>query len=179
MPSPRRLLAAPPSGRTAHRPTREEAFDAFCTLLEFCAVHGAAPGTYDQRPGHLPPDAKSPDAFKRWHTPEAARPSYLLGVRSDSRGSHPRRRRWWYQPDGKKVGRTVGPLAPGRGRVVRGCLRDIRPPAPVLRDASARAQVPSAFVRRMVGRAGLECVRMHTYRALADREALCSVVRRL
>jgi hypothetical protein len=76
MPSPRRLLAAPPSG--PHRPTREEAFDAFCTLLEFCAGNGAALRTYDQRPGHLPPDAKSPDAFKRWH--RAARRAGLAGV---------------------------------------------------------------------------------------------------
>jgi hypothetical protein len=78
VPSPRLHLAAPPSGPTAHRPTREEAFDAFCTLLEFCAGHGAAPTTYDQRPGHLPPDAKSSDAFKRWH--RAARRAGVAGV---------------------------------------------------------------------------------------------------
>lgn len=62
----------------ANGPTREEAFDAFCTLLEFCAGRGTAPVTYDQRPGRLPPDAKSCDAFRRWH--RAARRAGLAGV---------------------------------------------------------------------------------------------------
>ena len=78
MPSPRLFLAAPSSTRAAQRPTREEALDAFRTLLEFCVGEGAAPTTYDQRPGHLPPDAKSQDAFKRWH--RAARHAGLAGV---------------------------------------------------------------------------------------------------
>jgi hypothetical protein len=53
---------SPPS----RRPTREEAFEAFCTLLAFVGG-GHAPATYDQRPGHLPPDAKSADSYKRRH----------------------------------------------------------------------------------------------------------------
>jgi hypothetical protein len=61
------------------RPTREAAFDAFCTLIEFCTNRGADRSTYDQRPGHLPPDAKSADAFKRWH--RDARREGLPGVR--------------------------------------------------------------------------------------------------
>jgi hypothetical protein len=48
-------------------PTREDAFEAFCTLLAFIGRSGAQDAVFDQRPGHLPPDAKSADAYKRWH----------------------------------------------------------------------------------------------------------------
>ena len=47
-------------------PTREEAFEAFCTLLAYASGQGA-PTVYDQRDGHRPADAKSADQFKRRH----------------------------------------------------------------------------------------------------------------
>ena len=47
------------------RPSREEAFDAFCLLVAYASGHSAAPQTYDQR--HLPPDVSSEDSYKRRH----------------------------------------------------------------------------------------------------------------
>jgi len=63
----RQVQATPPSNIIGTGPTAEEAFDAFVTLVAFCVDHRAAATVYDQRSGHLPLDAKSPDAYKRWH----------------------------------------------------------------------------------------------------------------
>jgi len=68
---------APPD-RTGFRPTLDEALAAFYTVVAFCAGNFAPPRTYDQRPGHLPADAKSSDAYKRWH--RSARREGLPGV---------------------------------------------------------------------------------------------------
>jgi len=59
-------------------PTAEDAFDAFVTLMAFCAADRTAATVYDQRSSHLPLDAKSPDAYKRWH--RAARSAGIPGV---------------------------------------------------------------------------------------------------
>lgn len=66
------------SDTTALRPTREQAFEAFCVLLAFSMNSGSAWTLYDQRSGHLPPDARSADQFRRWH--RAARRAGLPGV---------------------------------------------------------------------------------------------------
>jgi hypothetical protein len=60
-------------------PTAEEAFEAFRTLIAYCVDRrAAARALYDQRPGHLPPDATSADAYKRWH--RRARRAEIAGV---------------------------------------------------------------------------------------------------
>jgi hypothetical protein len=74
----RQLQATPPSNVIGRGPTAEDAFDAFVTLVAFCADQRAAATVYDQRSGHLPVDAKSPDAYKRWH--RAARSAGIPGV---------------------------------------------------------------------------------------------------
>ncbi len=74
----RQVQATPPSNIIGTGPTAEEAFDAFVTLVAFCVDHRAAAAVYDQRSGHLPLDAKSPDAYKRWH--RAARSAGIPGV---------------------------------------------------------------------------------------------------
>jgi hypothetical protein len=74
----RQVQATPPSNIIESGPTAEDAFDAFVTLVAFCADHRAAATVYDQRSGHLPLDAKSQDAYKRWH--RAARRAGIPGV---------------------------------------------------------------------------------------------------
>jgi hypothetical protein len=60
-------------------PTPEQAFEAFRTLMAFCIEQrGAADSVYDQRPDRLPPDAKSADAYRRWH--RTARRAGVPGV---------------------------------------------------------------------------------------------------
>ncbi len=78
MSRPRQVQAAPTSNILGSAPTAEDAFEAFVTLVAFCADHRAAATVYDQRTGHLPTDAKSPDAYKRWH--RAARRAGIPGV---------------------------------------------------------------------------------------------------
>lgn len=74
----RHLRAVPPLNSAGSGPTAEDAFEAFVTLVAFCADRRATATVYDQRPGHLPLDAKSPDAYKRWH--RAARRAGTPGV---------------------------------------------------------------------------------------------------
>jgi hypothetical protein len=65
--------------RSDRTPTAEEAFEAFRTLVAYCVdQRGAARALFDQRPGHLPPDAMSADAYKRWH--RRARRAEIAGV---------------------------------------------------------------------------------------------------
>lgn len=46
-------------------PTREEAFEAFCTLIAYAVGQRAEPPVYHQK--NLPPDAKNEGSYKRRH----------------------------------------------------------------------------------------------------------------
>ncbi|HSY24927.1 MAG TPA: hypothetical protein VK841_22540 [Polyangiaceae bacterium] len=59
-------------------PTDQDALYAFRTLIEYCVARRTDPLLYDQRPGHLPPDAQSADSYRRWH--RAARRAGVPGV---------------------------------------------------------------------------------------------------
>jgi hypothetical protein len=59
------------------RPTREEAFDAFCMVLAYAAGHGSDERVFTQY--DLPPGAKSSDSFKRRH--RQLRVAGVAGVR--------------------------------------------------------------------------------------------------
>jgi hypothetical protein len=74
----RQLQPPSRSNLSGSGPTAEDAFDAFVTLVAFCADHRSAASVYDQRSGHLPLGAKSSDAYKRWH--RAARRAGIPGV---------------------------------------------------------------------------------------------------
>ncbi|HXN32684.1 MAG TPA: hypothetical protein VN894_12515 [Polyangiaceae bacterium] len=94
----RQVQASPPSNIIGSGPTAEDAFDAFVTLVAFCVDHRAVETLYDQRSDHLPLDAKSPDAYKRWH--RAARSAGIPGTRgklllatAEARGTPLRRQR--------------------------------------------------------------------------------------
>lgn len=61
---------------SSSRPTREQALDALCTVIAYAMGRRAEPTVYDQR--HLPPDAKSGDAYLRRH--RALRAAGVPGV---------------------------------------------------------------------------------------------------
>jgi hypothetical protein len=67
--------AATEQGNISTRPSQDEAFAAFCTLLAY-AVGQGAPAVYTQN--NRPVDCKSRDAFARWH--RAARRAAIPGV---------------------------------------------------------------------------------------------------
>jgi hypothetical protein len=67
--------AASEHGNISTRPSRDEAFTAFCTLLAYAARQGA-PAVYTQ--DNRPVDCKSRDAFARWH--RSARRAAIPGV---------------------------------------------------------------------------------------------------